>query len=180
MTPEEYVQLKAYARIDGLYLALLWAISFACYIAGFSVAFLGFTSSMLAIYSPFFAAKRTLKFRNEARGGSLSLLRGAAYYMLMFFYASLLFALLQYVYFAFIDGGMLMSQYAEIMRSKEATNLISSYGISMDDLNRGIAELQNSSPIMLVINILTFNLFAGFMLSWPTALILRKKANETL
>lgn len=180
MTPEEYIQLKAYARIDGLYLALLWLISFACYISGFNVAFLGFTSSMLAIYSPFFAAQRMRKFRNEARGGSLSLLRGAAYYMLMFFYASSLFALLQYVYFAFIDNGMLMSQYAQIMQSKEAVSIIQSYGISMHDLNQGIAELRNSSPIMLAFNIMTFNLFVGFMLSWPTALILRRKAPETL
>ncbi|MGN0220831.1 MAG: DUF4199 domain-containing protein [Prevotella sp.] len=180
MTPEEYSQLKAYARIDGLYLALLWAISFACYIAGFSVAFLGFTSSMLAIYSPFFAAQRMRKFRNDARGGSLSFLRGAAYYMLMFFYASILFALLQYVYFAFIDNGMLLDQYAKIMSSAEAAGIIQSYGISMNDLNQGIAELQNSSPIMLAFNILTFNLFIGFLLSWPTALILRRKVTEKL
>ena len=73
-----------------------------------------------------------------------------------------------------------MSQYAQIMQSKEAVSIIQSYGISMRDLNQGIAELRNSSPIMLAFNIMTFNLFVGFMLSWPTALILRRKVPETL
>ena len=34
MTAPEYIQLKAYARQDGFFLALLWTASFACYILG--------------------------------------------------------------------------------------------------------------------------------------------------
>lgn len=180
MTTPEYVQLRAFARIDGTYLGILWTMSFACYVIGMTHPFVGFIGTLIAVTSPFFAAKKLWKFRDEVREGTISFLRSMAYYMLMFFYASALFALLQYVYFAFIDNGMLMSQYAQIMQSKEAVSIIQSYGISMRDLNQGIAELRNSSPIMLAFNIMTFNLFVGFMLSWPTALILRRKAPETL
>lgn len=180
MTTSEYVQLRAFARVDGAYLGILWIISFSCYLIGMTHPIVGMAGTVMAIYSPFFATVRLRKFRDEVRDGEISFLRSMAYYMLMFFYASALFALLQYVYFAFIDNGMLMSQYAQIMQSKEAVSIIQSYGISMRDLNQGIAELRNSSPIMLAFNIMTFNLFVGFMLSWPTALILRRKAPETL
>ena len=61
---------------------------------------ISFIGSVTALASPFFAARRLWKFRDEVREGQISFLRSMAYYMLMFFYASVLFALAQYIYFA--------------------------------------------------------------------------------
>ena len=44
MTPEEYIQLKAFARQDGAMLSLLWIGSFACYIKGLSSPTLAFAA----------------------------------------------------------------------------------------------------------------------------------------
>ena len=105
MTTPEYIQLRAFARIDGTYLGIIWTISFACYIIGISNPMIGMVGSIMALASPFYAFKRLRKFRDEIRDGHISLLRSMAYYMLMFFYASILFALAQYAYFAFLDNG---------------------------------------------------------------------------
>ena len=55
MTPEEYVQLKAFARIDGALLFLLWIGSFALYIKGMENPILGTLSLILLFVSPFYA-----------------------------------------------------------------------------------------------------------------------------
>ena len=34
-TQEEYAQMKAYSRIDGALVGVMWAVSFACMVAGF-------------------------------------------------------------------------------------------------------------------------------------------------
>ena len=94
MTTQEYIQLRAFARVDGTYVGILWIASFACYLGGLSSPMLGLVGGILAVASPFFAAKRLIKFRDDIRDGEISGRRSMLYYALMFFYASLLFALI--------------------------------------------------------------------------------------
>ena len=103
MTPEEFYQLKAFARQDGALLSLLWISSFACYILGIATPMLGTVALMLILASPFFAANRLRHFRDGAREGIISFRRGYAYTALVFFYAAILLAAATYIYFAFID-----------------------------------------------------------------------------
>ena len=95
MTTEEYIQLRAFARVDGTYVGILWITSFACYLGGLTSPMLGLIGGIIAIISPFFAAKRLTKFRDDIRDGEISGKRSMLYYALMFFYASLLLALIQ-------------------------------------------------------------------------------------
>ena len=63
MTTEEYIQLRAFARVDGTYVGILWIASFACYLGGLSSPMLGLIAGIIAILSPFFAVKRLTTFR---------------------------------------------------------------------------------------------------------------------
>ena len=110
MTPQEYVQLKAFARQDGALLSLLWIGALVCYIQGLTNPLLGMAALVLIVISPFYAANRLRHFRDYAREGVISFGRGYAYTVLTFFYAGLLLALALYVYFAFIDKGYLLGQ----------------------------------------------------------------------
>ena len=49
MTPEEYKQLKAFARQDGALLSLLWIGAMACYIQGLSSPILGMIAMLLIV-----------------------------------------------------------------------------------------------------------------------------------
>ena len=56
MTTQEYIQLRAFARVDGTYVGILWIASFACYLGGLSSPMLGLVGGILAVVSPFFVA----------------------------------------------------------------------------------------------------------------------------
>ena len=86
MTAPEYVQLKAFARQDGVLLALLWVSSFLLYIMGLSNQMLGMAAIILMLYTPFFVSGRLAKFRDYGREGLISFRRGYAYTVLVFFY----------------------------------------------------------------------------------------------
>ena len=49
MTISEHLQLRAFARIDGAYLGILWTISFACYIMGMSQPTIGLIGTATAL-----------------------------------------------------------------------------------------------------------------------------------
>ena len=171
MTPEEYTQLKAFARVDGAYLGVAWIISFAFYICGLSSPLLGLLGTLIAVLSPVFAAIRLGKFRDNARDGIISFRRAMAYYILMFLYASLLLALAQFVYFAYIDGG-----YSAVMATPEAEAMLKAYGISTQQMQESISALAQTEPIYIVLNILSMNVTVGIILSLPAAAIMKRAA----
>ena len=170
MTAPEYIQLKAFARQDGFFLALLWIASFASYILGITNQILAMLALMLALMTPFFVAGRLRKFRDEGRDGLISFARSYAYTILVFFYGAVLLAVVQYLYFAFVDNGYLLNAFTKAVSSEEGQQLIQQYGMTqmVDD---SLAEMSSIRPIDYALNILTINIMLGFVLGVPIGLL---------
>ena len=177
MTAPEYIQLKAYARQDGFFLALLWTASFVCYIVGISNQMLGMLAIGLAIMTPFFVAGRLRKFRDEGREGLISFGRSYAYTIFVFFYGAVLLAVVQFLYFAYVDNGYLLGAFSRMITSEEGKELFSQYGMTqmMED---SLAEMAQIRPIDYALNILTVNIIIGFILGLPISLVYCRKGNQ--
>ena len=173
MTAPEYLQLKAYARQDGFFLALLWIASFACYIMGISNGMLGMAAMILAVMTPFFVAGRLRRFRDEGREGVISFRRSYAYTVFVFFYGAVLLAVAQFIYFAYLDNGYLLSTYSKIVSSSEGHELIQQYGMSQV-VNDSLSEMASLRPIDFALNILTINILVGFVLGVPIGLVMQR------
>ena len=173
MTPQEYIQLKAFARQDGALLALLWTGSLLCYILGLTYPLLGIVALILIVASPFFAANRLRHFRDYGREGIISFSRSYAYTILIFFYAGVLFAIAIYVYFAFLDKGFFMSKIMEMFSSPEGRKALQAYGLEgqMEENLKFLTELR---PIDFALNMLTINIITGFFLGVPIAAIMQR------
>ena len=174
MTAPEYIQLKAYARQDGFFLALLWIASFASYIMGLSNQILAMAALLMAIMSPFFVANRLRKFRDEGREGVISFGRSYAYIIFVFFYGAVLLAVAQYLYFAYMDNGYLVNSFAKMMTTDEGRQVLEQYGMTkvVDD---SLAEMAATRPIDYALNILTINISLGFILGVPIGLIMQRR-----
>lgn len=174
ITTEEYKQMQAYARIDGVFLAVIWIGSFACYIAGLTSPLTGMLASLSAIASPFFVANRLKIFRSIASENNLSLMRGAAYYLMVFFYGSLLFAMAQFVYLAYLDNGYLFSTYMEVFQSDEAKSMLTAYGMNENEMKLLSRTMEELTPLDFSLNVLTMNIMIGALLSFPVAFYVTK------
>ena len=177
MTPEEYVQLKAFARQDGALLSLLWIGALICYVQGLTNPLLGMAALVLIIVSPFYAASRLRHFRDYARDGIITFRRGYAYTVLTFFYGGLLFAAAMYVYFAFLDNGFLLGKLTEIMHSEEGRQAIQTYGMQ-EQMEEGLRSLNEMRPIDFALNMLTVNIIMGFFLGLPIAALTQRVKSE--
>ena len=98
-TYQEYEQVKAFARIDGLLVAGVWTVSFlfAMHMGQNPMLFLA--SFIVGAASLVWAALRLKRFRDNILDGHISFRRAFFYSILTYLYASLLFAAVQYVYF---------------------------------------------------------------------------------
>lgn len=177
INPNEFVQLKAFARQDGTFLGLIWIVSFACYVGEFHYSPLGMLAMILAVISPFFVIMRLKKFRDNVRNGVISFRRALWYCIFSFLYASLLFAIIQYLYFAFIDKGFLVQQYEAMMSTSEAKQVMNIYKIA-NEMEDGISAFARLTPIEKALNFLTMNLTVGAILSFPIAAIMKSKNTE--
>ena len=178
MTPAEYVQLKAFARQDGALLALLWGAAFALYIIGVSNQLLGLAAVMLMLYTPVFVGERLGKFRDYGREGLISFRRGYAYTVFVFFYGGVLFAIAQYLYFAFMDNGFLLSQFSRLVTTQEARQMLQEYGMTAM-VEESLEQMASIRPIDYALKMLTVNISLGLVLGVPISLVMQRSSNKS-
>jgi len=158
--------MKAYARIDGVVVAVAWTASFALYVAASPAAMMG--AGLLAALSPFLCARRVARFRDAALGGKIGFGRAWGYAALAFFYAALLFAVAQLAYFQLLDHGRLLGQVEQALADPAARAAIAAYG-AQADIDEALATLARSRPIDIALSYLPMNIAAGLALAVPIA-----------
>lgn len=159
------VQLKAFARQDALLLALLWAASFACIM----MLNAGLIGNILALATPFLVGKRLAAFRTQVLYGVISFRRAYAYSLYVFIYASLVFALVQYAYFQFLDNGA----FAELITTtmKQVAPVYEQNGVSKEEIKSSMDLITIITPVQWAFMFMMQNLFIGAIISLPIALI---------
>lgn len=159
------VQLKAFARQDALLLALLWAASFACIM----LLNAGLIGNVLALATPFLVGYRLKAFRTQALYGVISFRRAYAYSLYVFIYASLVFALVQYAYFQFLDNGA----FAELITTtmKQVAPVYEQNGVSKEEIKSSMDLITMITPVQWAFMFMMQNLAIGAIISLPIALI---------
>lgn len=182
MTFEERRQLQAFARIDGLWVAICWIGSFASYLLalrnqGMEMAFL-----ILGIYSLWLGRRRTRMFRDIVLDGEISTMRAWYHGLSMFMYAALLFAVAQFAYFQFIDGGYLMTQvtsmYEEAQKVPEFTQMMKDNGVTPAMVDDVLQVMGSRRPIDIAMEFFTINFVLGTICSLVNALTITKKTRH--
>lgn len=173
MTAPEYIQLKAFARIDGLVLSVVWLVSFCCYILGITSPLYGLLAMGLALATPIIVGSRLRRFRDKGLDGSISFLRAWAYVILVFFYGGLLFAVGQFVYFAYVDHGYLLLTISDVLSVPETAEALKQMGMT-EQVDEALQMMGTMRPIDIVLSILTNNILLGILIGLPIAALMRK------
>lgn len=173
INPTTLIQLKAYARQDGLFLGLFWTASFALTMLDPKAIW----GNLLAMMTPFFMGWRLSAFRDEALDGVISFRRGFAHGIYSVVYASLVFALVQYVYFRFLDNGVFMGIINDGIMLIE--NIYKEQGISMTEITQTVEAMQSVTPVQWTFMLMMQNIFIGFFLAVPVAAFC-KRSNLTV
>lgn len=173
MTASEYIQLKAFARVDGARLAVVWIASFGLYLSGLTNPLMMVVGMFLAVGSPFFAAYRLSYFRDKVRDGIISYGRAYAYSALTFFYAALLLALAQFIYFQYLDNGHLVEQIDTVLNNVETQTLLAQSG-AQQAIDEALTAFRTLRPIDLAINYLSTNIVMGLIMAFPIAACTKK------
>ena len=169
---EDFIQVKAFARQDGAFLALLWTLSFA------AMMFMPESTigNLLALATPFFVGWRLCSFRNYALDGVISLRRGYCFSVYTVVYASIIFAVVQFLYFKFLDHGTFFTTLQASATALE--NAYSQAGVSTDDLKTTLKLIQELSPINWAFIFMMQNMLTGVIVGLPIAVMCRRTKRQ--
>ncbi len=170
---QDIEQMQAFSRVDGVWVAIFWAASFACFVGSFTYPALATSVLLIGAVSLVFAAMRVRRYRDDVRDGVLSFRRGFLYSMLIYLHAALLFAMVQYVYFRFLDNGFI-ANYRDLVSTDDFKQMAQGFGLSEVDWKVVMENLASLRPIDLALQFFTTNVFMGFFISVPVALIMMR------
>lgn len=173
---DDFRLYTAYARIDGAIMGAMWIASFFCFVGEFSAPLLSFVAIALGVASVFVGYMRLRKFRDGVLNGIMSFGSAMLYSIFVYFYAALLMAVAQYLYFQFIDNGYLINQYINMLSQPEYAKVVKdAYGMEAKQI---IAVLQSTMsslrPIEIAFQFLTLDIILGVILSIPVGALARK------
>lgn len=165
--------MRAFARFDGLKTGLLWLASFACYVVGLSTPGLGLVAFGLAAFTPVFMALRLRHYRDQVLDGAIGFGRGWSYSLFLSFYACIIFALGQFVYFQWMDKGYFVNALIQMMTIPESAAMLRQTGM-MAMVDESLRQLAQMRPIDLVLNIMASNMMICCVVGLPVAAIMKR------
>lgn len=161
ITTSEYQQLKAFARVDGAVLGLIMSATFYMFVSSLSNPAWQLAYILGIVAAPLFVALRVRNYRDKIVQKRVSFRRAVAYSMLCFGYASLIVALVVYVYFQFFDHGMMVENMKGYFAAPEMQQAMKIYGIERSVLNEQISAMSNLRPIDAAFSMISNTLIAG-------------------
>ena len=170
MSSETYIRLRAFARLDGFRLGLLWVVSFALFIGNFTYPICGILWMGTMLFTPFYVGMRTQAYSEQTEERHISYGHAYAHSCLTVFYASLILAIAQWAYFQYLANGFLINQYASFLTDKDNKVMMESMGYTNEMVDKVVELFRSMRPIDITLQMMWTNLVAGLIISLTTAL----------
>lgn len=173
MTPEEYRQLKAFTRQDGLIMGALWVGAFACFTNMFAHPALSLVFNVLLLCVPVLMWQMVRRYRDGIVHGPLSFRRGFLYAFSVCMYSTLILCVCQWAYFSFLDHGTLFNNLEAMLSMDEYNAMIKAYGVKEEEITELMNALREARPIDLAVSFVSQSFFGSLLCSALVALVCR-------
>lgn len=158
-----------YGTLLGVYLC----IKFIFVPLGLTKPVFGYLFLACTFSVPVVSAVLGIRFRIRDFGGSMTFGEGFSFSMRMYMYALLLAAACHFVYFQFIDNGMLFNS---MIDSVEALKQIGgNMSEAAGEMEQNVDMIRSAAPINIVVSLLIQNMFFALILAPVNALLIMKK-----
>lgn len=177
MTQNQPISLQQTAMYFGTLMGLFWIIKFTFLPLGFTIPLLQLLFVLLTFFVPILGYLYARKFRNRYCGGSITFSRAFAFTVLMYLFAALLAAVAHYIYFRYIDNGLLIDSYIGQLEAMKPT-ATEELKESIDQFIEGFSLISSLSPIQLTFQLISQNFLYGTLLALPTALLVMRRKRQ--
>ena len=170
-------QTRAYAAYYGLWIGLIWTVSFTLAVYGLRHPFASSLAPLVGLASFPIAATLLKGFRDHI-AGKLPLRRSWHMSWMMMLGAALITTFAQYIYFAYIDGGHFVMAYSEIIAQPETHDIIAQMLPDQDVdalANEALTTFAATPPSQIALQFLFWNTLLATVSALPIALTAKSR-----
>lgn len=170
--------LQEYAMRYGTAMGIFWMLKFILFPLGMHTPFLQVLFFFLTIFvGPIWGYLLTKKYRDTQREGIMSFSHSFLFTAFMYMFAALFVSIIHYVYFRYIDNGLIVSTYQDMLNQMTvvATGEMKE---SMEQFHKALDIISNLTPLEITLQLLTQNIFYCSMLAVPTALLVMRNKKK--
>ena len=170
--------LQESAMRYGTLMGIFWTLKFVLFPAGMGMPVLLMAFFLLTLIVPVAGFFFVRQYRDRECEGVLNFSRAFLFTSFMYMFAALFTAVAHYIYFRYIDHGMIIATYQDMLSTMDQ---VTTDGMkeSIDQFQQALDAIATLSPLEITVQLLTQNIFNCTMLAIPTALlVMRKKKKE--
>jgi len=156
-----------HAMYSGAILGAYLLVKFYISTLGGKNVFVSFVVVLLTLLVPFIVYKFQKRFRDEQLNGFITYLNSFTYGVLLFFFASLILGLGQFVYYQFINPDYLTNAF------KSAIDMMQRFGMPESIIDEAIGK-PIPSPISTALQSILINSFIGMLISAIASIFVKK------
>ena len=160
----------------GTVMGIFWTLKFVLFPMGMQSPLLLMAFFLLTLIVPVAGFFLVRQYRDRECGGVLSFSRAFLFTSFMYLFAALFATIAHYVYFRYIDGGLIVNTYQDMLTQME-TIATADMKASLDQFQQALDIIASLSPLEISIQLITQNVFYCTLIALPTALLVRKNPN---
>lgn len=170
--------LQEYAMRYGTAMGIFWACKFVLFPLGMSMPLLLIFFFILTLSVPILGYLFVRKYREQQCEGVLNFSRAYIFTIFMYMFASLFVAVIHYLYFRYIDNGMIVNTYQGMIDQMNAV-ATGDMKESLEQFRTALDVVSSLTPLEITLQLLTQNVFYCSILAIPTGLlVMRNKKKE--
>ena len=170
--------LQEYAMRYGTAMGIFWACKFVLFPLGMSMPLLLIFFFILTLSVPILGYLFVRKYREQQCEGVLNFSRAYIFTIFMYMFASLFVAVIHYLYFRYMDNGMIVNTYQGMIDQMNAV-ATGDMKESLEQFRTALDVVSSLTPLEITLQLLTQNVFYCTILAIPTGLlVMRNKKKE--
>ena len=157
----------------GTVMGIFWTLKFVLFPMGMQSPLLLMAFFLLTLIVPVAGFFLVRQYRDRECGGVLSFSRAFLFTSFMYLFAALFATIAHYVYFRYIDGGLIVITYQDMLTQMEAI-ATADMKASLDQFQQALDIIAALSPLEISIQLITQNVFYCTLIALPTALLVKR------
>ena len=160
----------------GTMMGIFWTLKFVLFPLGMQSPLLLMAFFLLTLIVPVVGFFLVRQYRDRECGGVLPFSRAFLFTSFMYLFATLFVTIAHYIYFRYLDNGLIVGTYQEMLTQMNAV-ATADMKTSIEQFQQALDIIASLSPLEISIQLITQNVFYCTLIALPTALLVRKNPN---
>ena len=169
--------MQEHAMRYGTLMGIFWVFKFMLFPMGMHHPVLLMAFFLLTLIVPvvgFFFARQ---YRDRECEGTISFSKAFGFTCFMYLFATIFTAMAHYIYFRYLDNGLIISTYQDMLNQMEGM-AVGSMKDSIGQFQQALDIISMLSPLEIALQLISQNIFYCSLLAIPTALIVKRNKKK--